>query len=178
MKKLILIFCVVTLFVACQKNEDLTKQNSSSTYSGIKNVKEFDKLIEEIIEPINTENEKNVMNPSKLRLSNEAIQELRSSIVFDENGVFHGFNKMTITKKELSNNDQQQLLSLIANTQVIILDNNSKIVSNTNINNFGIPLTCHKDWTWNRNRWGTDCCLPFRDATCCTYGPTIICTDN
>ena len=53
MKKLILIFCVVTLFVACQKNEDLTKQNSSSTYSGIKNVKEFEKLIEDIIEPIN-----------------------------------------------------------------------------------------------------------------------------
>jgi len=109
MKKLILLFCVVASFAACKKNVDLTKQSPADTYSGIKNVKEFDKLIEEIIEPINNKNERIEMNTSKLRLSTEAIQELRNSIVFDKNGVFHGFKKMTITNKELSRNEREQL---------------------------------------------------------------------
>lgn len=177
MKKLILLFCVVASFAACKKNVDLTKQSPADTYSGIKNVKEFDKLIEEIIEPINNKNERIEMNTSKLRLSTEAIQELRNSIVFDKNGVFHGFKKMTITNKELSRNEREQLLSLIANTQVIVLDKNSRIVSNPNINNWTKPytLTCHDDWRWNWGQYGTDCCLPNYDATCCTYGPTIVC---
>lgn len=176
MKNLILLFCTVLLFNACKKSADITEQNPSAAYSGIKNVAEFDKLIEEITITVNS-NKKNEMNSSKIRLSSAVIKELRCSIVFDKNGVFHGFNKMTITNKELSKDERVQLLSLIANTQVIILDKNSKIISNTNINNITKPLTCHNDWRWNLGQYGTDCCMPWYDATCCTYGPAIICTN-
>lgn len=175
MKKLILLFCIALTFNACKKTESLKDETVKANYSGIKNVEEFDKLIKEITLPINNKTNNESSMP-KFKLSNEAIQELRSSIVFDKNGVFHGFKKMTMTNKELKNEECMLLFELIANTQIILLDKNSKIVSNTNTNNWTVPLTCHQDWTWDHGRYGTDCCKVYPDARCCTYGPIIICT--
>lgn len=163
------------MFNACKKTESLKDETVNANYSGIKNVEEFDKLIKEITLPINNKTNNESSMP-KFKLSDEAIQELRSSIVFDKNGVFHGFKKMTKTNKELRKDECALLLQLISNTKVILIDKNSKIISNTNTTNWAEPLVCHDDWTWDHNRYGVNCCRPYYDATCCTYGPEIRCT--
>lgn len=166
MKKLILLFCVAVSFVACKKNSDLTKQNPSDEYSGIKNVTEFDNVMKEILQ----DGSSSSRLQKTIKLSKEAVLEMRNNIQFDKQGRFRGFTSNKLMNEELSLNDRQFLLGQLTKTEIMIFDKDNKIIANP-INPKGRISYPHDGWYWKYS----NCCWPKPTATCVTIDGGINC---
>jgi len=174
MKNLILLFCAVLLFNACKKTENITDQKTTSNYSGIKNVKEFDKVINEITQ---TKVNSRLLNPGKIEkimLSKEAIAEMRESIQFDDNKMLRGFKSNRQMLKELSMKEYIFLMENLLGCAIIVYGKDNKIIGNSSEEIFirKHEAGTHNDWNWSGMG---NCCNIYYDATCVTYGGGISC---
>jgi len=166
MKKVILAFCVVFLFNACKKIENLDNQNTANGYSGIKNVEEFDKVINELNSSKKTDRLGNPKSIS-IKLSDQSISEMRNSIVFDNNKI-RGFNECRLMQNELSIEQQIYLYQKLAGANVTLLDANEKLIATSPSDPTAFTertIIIIKD---HRPRPNNDC-SPYFDAECWTY---------
>lgn len=107
----------------------------------------------------------------KIRLSKEAIMEMRSSLQF-YNGQFRGFNKCGKMKKELNIRDQLLLNEALCGTPIRILDKDEKLIAYSeeyNLSNFVAPTKPHII-IHDHRPLPANSCVYFYDATCFVYG--------
>lgn len=169
MKNVILVLCSVLLFNACKKSENLTSQQFSK-YSGIKNVNEFDEVMNEII---TTKNQFENFGNRRIKLSKNAIEEMHNSIQFDKEGRFRGFLQCRLMKEELTLDQRAFLFENLIDGKIIIFDKNSRIIKSSK-NEKKLPWDAgeHDGWRW---LGAGNCCGTYAWATCVTYGGGILC---
>lgn len=169
MKKVFLLFSVIALFAACKKDVDLTSQNTTQEYSGIKNIADFDMVMSKI-----RQDGSSLTRLSRtLKLSEDAVTEMRNSIQFDKQGRFRGFTNSRLMNQELSVSDREFLLNTLTQNQIVIFSKDNKMITTPRNPNGKIAYE-HRDWAWWPT-FGSECCRPYVNATCITYNSSIYC---
>jgi len=169
-KRLIITILCISAFTACKKPKNDTNAISATSYTGIKNVSDFDKAILELGKKTGSRANKNSV---KINLSKEAIKEMRNSISFDKQERFRGFLRSGLLHKELSVDQAIYFIGKLIDSPTILMDQNSKMIGNSVPVNWQKPLVpgVHYDWRWKLQ----ECCERYYDATCVTYGTGIVC---